>query len=85
MAKDEARAGELRDIIVNLLESIRIAAHLLEPFMPETSAEVLRRMSLAGEADTCDLAGACEWGGLAGGVEVTKGDALFPRLASDKK
>ena len=74
-----------KDIIVNLLESIRICAHLFAPFMPETSAEVLRRMSLADEADTDDLAAACEWGGLAGGVEVTKGDALFPRLASEKK
>ena len=85
MAKDPERAGELKDIIVNLLESIRICAHLFAPFMPETSAEVLRRMSLADEADTDDLAAACEWGGLAGGVEVTKGDALFPRLASEKK
>ena len=40
VAKDEARAEELRDIIANLLESIRIGAHLFEPFMPETSAEV---------------------------------------------
>ncbi len=85
VAKDEARAEELRDIIANLLESIRIGAHLFEPFMPETSAEVFRRMSLAGEEKTDDLAAACEWGGLAGDVPVTKGDALFPRLASDKK
>ena len=85
VAKDPERAGELKDIIVNLLESIRICAHLFAPFMPETSAEVLRRMSLADEAGTDELARACEWGGLAGGVEVTKGDALFPRLASEKK
>ncbi|MBP3884384.1 MAG: methionine--tRNA ligase [Olsenella sp.] len=84
VAKDPARAGELVDIIVNLLESIRICAHLFAPIMPETSAEVLRRMGLAGEAETEDLAAACEWGGLAGGVEVTKGDALFPRLATKK-
>ena len=85
VAKDPERAGELKDIIVNLLESIRICAHLFAPFMPGASAEVLRRMSLAEEAGTGDLARACEWGGLAGGVEVTKGDALFPRLASEKK
>ncbi len=85
VAKDEARAEELRDIIVNLLESIRISAHLFAPFMPETSAEVFRRMSLEGEETTDDLAAVCEWGGLAGDVPVTKGDALFPRLAADKK
>ena len=53
--------------------------------MPTTSAEVLRRMSLGDEVDTCDLAAACEWGQLKGGLPVTKGDALFPRLAKAKK
>ena len=84
VAKDPERAGELADIIVSLLESIRISAHLLAPFMPKTSAEVLRRMSLEDEAATDDLRAACSWGGLSGGVAVTKGDALFPRLDTKK-
>ena len=84
VAKDPERAGELAEIIVSLLESIRISAHLLAPFMPETSAEVLRRMSLEVEVATDDLRAACAWGGLAGGVAVTKGDALFPRLDTKK-
>ena len=80
VAKDPERAGELVEIIANLLESIRISAHLLAPFMPETSAEVLRRMSLEDEVGTDDLVAACAWGQLAGSVPVTKGSALFPRL-----
>ncbi|MBR3234453.1 MAG: methionine--tRNA ligase [Atopobiaceae bacterium] len=80
VAKDPARADELALIIANLLESIRICAHLLAPFLPSTSAEVLRRMSLEDEIDTDDLVAMCAWGGLKGGVTVTKGDALFPRL-----
>jgi methionyl-tRNA synthetase len=80
VAKDPARADELEQIITNLLESIRISAHLFAPFMPQTSAEVLRRMSLPDEADTEDLVAVCQWGGLVGGAPVTKGDALFPRL-----
>ena len=80
VAKDPARGDELAGIICDLLESIRICAHLLAPIMPETSAEVLRRMSLADEADTTDLEAACAWGQLRGGLAVTKGDALFPRL-----
>ncbi len=80
VAKDPERADELATIIANLLETIRICAHLLEPFMPVTSVEVLRRMSLEDEADTDDLVSACAWGGLKGGLPVTKGSALFPRL-----
>ncbi|HIU24313.1 MAG TPA: methionine--tRNA ligase [Candidatus Coprovicinus avistercoris] len=85
VAKDPERAGELVEIISSLLESIRISAHLLAPFMPTTSAEVLRRMSLEQEVNTQDLAAQCVWGGLASGVEVTKGEALFPRLATEKR
>ena len=68
----------------NLCEAIRISAHLLMPFMPTTSTEVLRRMSLEDEAGTTDLAATCAWGGLRGGCPVTKGSALFPRLQSEK-
>ena len=80
LAKDEARSDELAFVIYNLLEAIRIAAHLFAPFMPTTSAEALRRMDLASEADSDDLAAACVWGGLVGGNPVEKGDPLFPRL-----
>ena len=80
LAKDPAKAGELAAVIYNLLEAIRIAAHLLMPFMPKTSAEALRRIGCAGEAETDDLAAACAWGQLAASLPVEKGDALFPRL-----
>lgn len=89
VAKDPARAEELRFILLNLLESIRIAAHLLAPFMPETSHEVLMREGLDPEAELVggtmieglSLDVICAWGGLAGDQPVVKGAALFPRLA----
>lgn len=68
-------------MIYNLLEAIRIAAHLLMPLMPQTSAEALRRLSCEGEAASDDLKGICAWGLLAGGQPVEKGEPLFPRLA----
>lgn len=83
LAKDPAKADELAFVIYNLLEAIRIAAHLLMPFMPQTSTEALRRISCEAEAGTDDLAAACAWGGLAGGQPVEKGDALFPRLQEE--
>lgn len=83
LAKDEAKAEELAVVIGTLLESIRISAHLLAPVMPETSAEVLRRLGHGDENDTSDLASAVAWGGLAQGAAVEKGDPLFPRLVHD--
>ena len=81
LAKDPAKAGELANVIWNLLECIRIAAHLLMPLMPSTSAEALRRIGCEGEAATDNMAAACAWGQLAAGLPVEKGEALFPRLA----
>lgn len=80
----KAQTEELAFVIGGLLEAIRIAAHLLSPFMPTSSAEVLRRLSLEGEVTSDDLASACVWGQLPSGVAVEKGDALFPRLGSKK-
>lgn len=82
LAKDPARADELAAVIYNLLEAIRISAHLLMPFMPATSAEALRRIGCG--AETEDLVSACGWGQLAAGLPVEKGDPLFPRLVDEK-
>ena len=80
LAKDPAKAGELANVIWNLLEAIRISAHLLMPLMPSTSAEALRRIGCEGEAATDDMDASCVWGQLAAGLPVEKGEALFPRL-----
>ena len=79
LAKIPSAPTSLLFVIWNLLEVIRIASELYAPFMPSVSAEVRRRLSLSQEA-TNNLAEACQWGGLAGGEPVEKGDPLFPRL-----
>lgn len=79
LAKDPEKAGELASVIWNLLEVIRIASELYDPFMPKISSEVRRRLALDPEPSR-DLRDACEWGGLAGGQPVEKGEPLFPRL-----
>ena len=80
LAKSEETQGELAFVLYNALETCRIAALLLAPFMPNTSTELWRRLGLE---DPCAVDNAAElalWGGLPAGNEVTKGDALFPRL-----
>ena len=84
LAKDFTKVGELAFVIGSLLESIRISAHLLMPFMPETSAEVLRRLSAEEEIDSDNLEKACEWGQFRQKMPVVKGSALFPRLNQKK-
>ena len=40
LAKDESKKDELQNVIYHLLESIRVCALYLEPFMPNTSEEI---------------------------------------------
>ncbi len=84
LAKDPARADELAAVIYNALEAIRIIALFMEPFMPNTSAEVWRRLGLADIASVTDVEAAAAWGQLPAGNMVEVGDPLFPRLDVEK-
>ncbi len=45
LAKDENSREKLKTVIYNLLESIRIGAILLSPFLPDTSEEIFRQLN----------------------------------------
>jgi methionyl-tRNA synthetase len=57
------------------LESFRHIALLLGPIMPDVSAKMLAQL---GNPSTAQ-----EWGGLAEGAMLAKGEPLFPRLESE--
>ncbi len=44
IARDTARAGELSQVLFDVAEAIRVAAILLLPVMPQSAAEILRRV-----------------------------------------
>ena len=74
LAKDEAQKGRLGTVLYNLLESIRVAAELLAPFMPETAEKIAQQIGVA------DLANAIKAGDKTG-----EPVALFQRLDEAKK
>ncbi len=81
LAKDEALKPRLARVLYNLLETIRICAGLLRPFMPESAAEILRRLGDP-EADWDSLA---FFGTLYRDAKVANGPALFPRIDAAKE
>ena len=85
LAKTEEDRPRLEAVMYNALEAVRIAALFCAPVMPETSAEVWRRLGLGDIHEVTDLARAAAWGGLAEGLAVTKGDPLFPRIHEDEE
>ena len=81
LAKDEANKPRLAKVMYNLLETVRICAGLLQPFMPETSAEILRRIG----AESAPWESLCTFGGLKAEATVLAGPALFPRIDAQKE
>ncbi|MBQ6323298.1 MAG: methionine--tRNA ligase [Bacilli bacterium] len=45
LAKDDSKKDRLETVIYNLLESIRVCAVLLEPFLTKTSEEIFKQLS----------------------------------------
>ena len=83
LAKDmDANGPRLARVMYNLLETLRICAILLTPFIPSSAAEVLRQ--IGADAACSDWDSAARWGALPQTVTVQRGENLFPRIDADK-
>ncbi len=82
LAKDEANKPRLAAVMYNLLESIRICATLLLPFIPESCGKIFAQIGAG--ADVCTWEAANIWGKLPQTVTVHKGEAIFPRIDAPK-
>ena len=78
LAKDDAKRTRLAAVLYNLLETIRICAVMLQPFIPESCAKIFDQIGAAGELTAYDSA--LSFGALPKNPEVKKGDIIFPRL-----
>ena len=81
LAKSEESKPRLARVLYNLLETIRICAGLLTPFMPQTAAEIGHR--LGNPAMDWDSLGT--FGVLPADAATVNGPALFPRIDMDKE
>ena len=81
LAKSEDSKPRLAKVLYNLLETIRVCGGLLKPFMPDTAAEIARRLGDA-RMDWDSLTG---FGVLPADVATVAGPALFPRIDVEKE
>jgi methionyl-tRNA synthetase len=84
LAKSDENRRRLSAVLYNALEAVRIAALFTAPVMPNTSAEVWRRLGLGDLFAVSEIVVAAAWGGLPPGNTVTKGEALFPRIYEEE-
>lgn len=77
LAKDDAKRDELAAVMAHLAASLRVVAHLIQPFMMTTSNAIMEQLGLGSDFDLENLTLA----GFPEGVKVVaKGTSIFPRL-----
>ena len=82
LAKDPANRARLATVMYNLLETIRICAVLLTPFIPDSAEKIFDQIGACPCCRTWEKANV--WGSLRPDVTVHKGEALFPRIDAEK-
>ena len=82
LAKDPANRARLATVMYNLLETVRICAVLLTPFIPDSAEKIFDQIGACPCCRTWEKANV--WGSLRPDVTVHKGEALFPRVDAEK-
>ena len=82
LAKDPANRARLAAVMYNLLETVRICAVLLTPFIPDSAEKIFDQIGACPCCRTWEKANV--WGSLRPDVTVHKGEALFPRVDAEK-
>lgn len=83
LGKDETKKARLATVLYNLLESLRVSASLLSPFMPESAAKIAEQIGAT--AEDVSYENAAKIGVLPKNVTVHKGATLFPRIDMQKE
>ena len=76
LAKDEANKARLESVLYHLCEALRVAAVLLNAYLPSTAPKMMEQLGL--DASALDLSKTVY--GVQETYTVHKGDALFPRI-----
>ena len=79
----EGEVERLDAVLRTLWESLRLAAVLVAPFMPDTAAKIWAQLGLDG--DPLDKGRAnWKWGVVGGPIKVSRSGILFPRIDIEK-
>ena len=82
MAK-EGRSEELKKVVVALVESLKVIAQAVWPFMPATAEVVWAQLGLSGKPCNVPFKENI-WGYFEKGGKIAKGASLFPRIEVKK-
>ncbi len=81
LAKDESKKARLGTVLYHLLEAIRFAAIMLEPYLPDTSARMLAQLNVPnGGVESLG-----SFDGMKPGAQLAQPEILFARIDAEKK
>ena len=80
LAKDDAQAQNLANVLYNLAESLRIISILISPYMPETARKIHHQLQISTPFENVKLDDAEIFGKLEVNHKVGKPEQLFPRI-----
>lgn len=81
LAKDEEKKERLGGVMYNLIETLRITASLLEPFLPTTAHKIAAQIG----ARELSFDSVESFGQTIPGTFVNKGEIIFPRIDVEEK
>ncbi|MFZ2631015.1 MAG: methionine--tRNA ligase [Desulfosalsimonadaceae bacterium] len=82
---DDKKAKErLADVMVNLIEGLRVIAGLIFPIMPQTSRTMQQHLGISEENALISLDQIKQWGTFVPGALLPKPVTLFPRIEIKK-
>jgi methionyl-tRNA synthetase len=79
LAKDPAAAEELKAVMYDLFEALRIVTILLNPVMPEKTKQVWEQLNIDSDLIKTALEDA-KWGAAPDAHKINKGAPVFPRM-----
>jgi methionyl-tRNA synthetase len=76
LAKEPSQSARLDEVLYNLVETCRVLAVLLWPFLPSSAGRIFAQLGLK---DAPDSFASAKWGELAAGHNIGEPIPLFPR------
>lgn len=76
LAKDESKVGELKTVMYHLVETLRVVANLVAPYLVESAPKIYEALGLTEDLTFVDL----KFGREYNNVKVNKIEPLFKRL-----
>ena len=81
LAKEEDKQDRLKEVLYNLIESIRVCAVYLQAFLPDTAEKIFNQIN----TDIKDYDSTKEFGKYVSGTKLNNPEILFARIDVEKK